>query len=413
MKNGEVVLDLGSHYVSAFVDTFEESFEGEKYPLKLIWNEKMGCPVLSKQPPFDLMWGKYWYQSGINGKMVKDLQKVVQAIDELIVPQEGDVWLDIASNDGTMLKNVNYKYHKVGCDPVKGTIAQIGESNTDTFINDYFTAEKYFNQVERKAKVITCCAMFYDLQEPIKFLKDVCSCLDENGIFVFQFTYTPTMLLMGDFMNICHEHYAYHEFSNVLQLLTNESELSIFNVELNDVNGGSIRIYCTKRNKSKQPPRFLTPAQKIIGEVNIDAISMYENNPLFGWDRFKRNMHINRMKFIDYIRKANVDGNTIWGYGASTKANTLLQYYELNFNDIYKIAEANEEKFGKFTKGSGIEICNEDEWRENKPDITIVFPFQFIDYFVEREKDYLQNGGIFLVPCPHPHIITKDETIYL
>jgi hypothetical protein len=359
MKQGEVVLDLGSHYVSGFTDTLEQAFEGEKYPLKLIWDEKMGCPVLSEQPPFDMMWGKYWYQSGINGKMVKDLHKVVDAIGELIVPQQGDVWLDIASNDGTLLKYVNDNYHKVGCDPVKGTIAQIGESNTDTFINDYFTAEKYFNQVEHKAKVITCCAMFYDLQEPIKFLKDVCSCLDDDGVFVLQFTYTPTMLGMVDFMNICHEHYAYHDFKNVSDLLTLHCGLWVFNIELNDVNGGSIRIYCTKRPKPKQKPRFLTPAQITIANINMDAIFMYERNPLYGWDRFKSFMQMNKMKFVDFIRKANVEGKSVWGYGASTKANTLLQYYELNYNDIFKIAEANEDKFGKFTKGSGIEICSE------------------------------------------------------
>ena len=113
------------------------------------------------------------------------------------------------------------------------------------------------------------------------------------------------------------------------------------------------------------------------------------------------------MKFINFVKEANKEGLSVWGYGASTKANTLLQYYELDFDDITKIAEANEDKFGKFTKGSGIEICSEKEWRDAKPDITIVFPFQFIDYFMERENDYLQNGGIFLVPCHEPHLITK------
>jgi len=409
MNQGELVLDLGSHFVSGFTNTFHEAFEGDKYPLKLIWDAEMGCPVLSEQPPFDMMWGKYWYQSGINGKMVKDLHKVVDAIGELIIPKSEDIWLDIACNDGTLLKYVNDKYHKVGCDPVKGTIAQIGESNSDTFINDYFTFDKYYNQLDRKAKVITCCAMFYDLQEPIKFLQDVYDCLLNDGVFVFQFTYTPTMLLMGDFMNICHEHYAYHDFNNVLNMLT-QANFSVFNVELNGVNGGSVRIYCSKQDN---PYFCLTPAERTIGKVNIEAIAMYETNPLIDWKKFKHIMNINRMNFVDFVRKANVEGKSVWGYGASTKANTLLQYYELNYNDIYKIAEANENKFGKYTKGSGIEICSEDEWRENSPDITIVFPFQFIDYFVEREKDYLQNGGIFLVPCPVPHIISKNGIINL
>ena len=147
MKQGEVILDLGEHYVSAFTDTFEEAFEGDKYPLKLIYDENLKCPVLSEQPPFDMMWGKYWYQSGINGKMVNDLHKVVDSINEIVNYKEDDIWLDIASNDGTLLKYVNDKYKKVGCDPVSGVIAQIGESNCDVFINDYFTAEKYLEKV--------------------------------------------------------------------------------------------------------------------------------------------------------------------------------------------------------------------------------------------------------------------------
>ena len=219
MKNGELILDLGEHFVSGFTDTFEEAFEGQKYPLKLVWSDKLDCPVLSEQPPFEMMWGKYWYQSGINGKMRKDLKNVVESIGEVMTPLKGDIWLDIASNDGTLLNFVKDDYVKVGCDPVEGYIAQLCKTKCSFFINDYFTAEKYLQNVSKKAKIITCCAMFYDLQDPNTFLKDVYDTLQDDGIFVFQFTYTPSMMLMGDFMNICHEHYAYHDFSNVYRLL--------------------------------------------------------------------------------------------------------------------------------------------------------------------------------------------------
>jgi hypothetical protein len=401
MKHGEEILDLGEHFVSAFTDTFEEAFEGQKYPLKLVYDENLGCPVLTEQPPFDLMWGKYWYHSGINGKMVKDLKKVVDNIDELILPQTGDVWLDIASNDGTLLNFVKNEYVKVGCDPVEGFIAESCKHRSNIFINDYFTAEKYLQNVTKKAKVITCCAMFYDLQDPMSFLNDVREILDEDGIFVFQFTYTPSMLMMGDFMNICHEHYAYHSFTNVAGMLV-QNKFSVFNAEINDVNGGSIRIYCRKSYSHS----FLPPSKYVVGIVNMYALQTFEKTEI-SWETFKKHINLSKMKLVDYVREANKQGLSVWGYGASTKANTLLQYYELDFEDITKIAEANTDKYGKFTKGSGIEICSEEEWREAKPNLTVVFPFQFIDYFVEREKDYLQNGGTFLVPCPEPHLITK------
>lgn len=402
MKDKEVIFDLGEHFVSGFTDTFEEAFEGQKYPLKLVWSDKLNCPVLSEQPPFEMMWGEYWYQSGINGKMVKDLGKVVDSIDELLKPQEGDIWLDIASNDGTLLKMVNDKFYKVGCDPVQGVIAQLGEANSHKFINDYFSAEVYSKNVEKKARVITCCAMFYDLQDPAKFLMDVFNCLDEDGVFVMQFTHTPMMLRMGDFMNICHEHYAYHDFSNVYRLLENVG-FTVFDAELNDVNGGSIRIYSGKKLN------FLNIVKEKIGGINVQNLFYLDNmNNDSLWRKFLTDVAFSKFILRDFIFTNIHQGKSVWGYGASTKANTLLQYFELDFTHIIKIAEANPDKYGKFTKGSGIEICSEEEWRDAQPDVTIVFPFQFIDYFIKREKEYLDKGGIFVVTCPIPYIITKD-----
>ena len=237
MKHGELILDLGEHFVSGFTDTFEEAFEGQKYPLKLVYDANLFCPVLTEQPPFEMMWGKYWYQSGINGKMVNDLRDVVNSVQNIVKPSKNNVWLDIASNDGTLLKMVDDKFTKVGCDPVQGVIAQLGEAHSNKFINDYFSAEVYFKNVEKKANVITCCAMFYDLQDPLKFLIDVKECLTENGIFVFQYTYTETMYKMGDFMNICHEHFAYHSFMNV-NILLMKACLQVFDFLFNDLNVG-------------------------------------------------------------------------------------------------------------------------------------------------------------------------------
>jgi SAM-dependent methyltransferase len=404
MKHGEVILDLGEHLVSGFTNTLQEAFEGNKYPLKLIYDAKLHCPVLTEQPPFEMMWGEYWYQSGINGKMVNDLRDVVNSVENIVKPIEKKVWLDIASNDGTLLKMVDDKFYKVGCDPVQGVIAQLGEANSSKFINDYFSSEKYFENVTKKANVITCCAMFYDLQDPLNFLKDVKDCLTQDGIFVFQYTYTETMYKMGDFMNICHEHFAYHSFINVNILLMNAG-LHVFDVELNDVNGGSVRIYCSKNEKNKN----ISFARQTLGNINICGLSEYElSQGKLNMSEFIQMIPINRMIFTDYIKNAKREGKSVWGYGASTKANTLLQYYGLDYEDIEKVAEANSDKFGKFMKGSGIEICSEEEWRKASPELTIAFPFQFIDYFVERENKYLQDGGTFLVPCPKPHLITKD-----
>lgn len=403
MKHNEVILDLGEMFVSEFVGNINNSHAGLKFPLTLIWDDKLQCPVLSQQPPHDMMWGKYWYRSGINPTMVLDLRNVVKSIDDLIEPpkERGKIWVDIASNDGTLLKEVNKNYMKVGIDPCKGEIADLCKEHANMLCQDYFS-ESVYNSLDLwdKASVITCCAMFYDLKYPLVFLDDVSNVLADDGIFVMQYTYTPTMLSMADFMNICHEHYAYHYFENVYDMMV-ISGIQPFKVEFNDVNGGSIRIYADKGSR----PIHESVHNTLRKERMVDKKD--------SWKMFSQIINMNKFKLVEFIRNNNKEGKEIWGYGASTKGNTLLQWYGLDGDDIFRIADANKSKEGRFTKGSGIRITSEKEWRERHPDYTIIMPFHFKDFFLEKEKEYLNKGGAFIIPCPIPTIITKDGEKYL
>jgi hypothetical protein len=403
MKHNEVILDLGEMFVSEFVGNINNTHLGLKFPLKLVWDDKLLCPVLSEQPPHDMMWGKYWYRSGINPTMVLDLKNVVKSIDNITpIPKErGKIWVDIASNDGTLLKEVNKNYMKVGIDPCKGDIAELCKLNANMVVQDYFSVKAYESlDLWDKATVITCCAMFYDLKYPLVFLDDVNEVLHEDGIFVMQYTYTPSMLAMGDFMNICHEHYAYHYFENVYDMMV-VSGIQPFKVELNNVNGGSIRIYADKGKR----PIDSSVYELLKKEQRVDKKD--------SWKMFKQIIELNKFKLTDFIRAKVKEGKEIWGYGASTKGNTLLQWYNLDGDDIFRIADANPTKEGRFTKGSAIKVTSEKEWRQRNPEYTIIMPFHFKDFFFEKEKEYLNKGGKFIIPCPIPTIVSKDGEEYL
>jgi hypothetical protein len=149
MKHNETILDLGEMYVSEFVGNIQNTNVGLKFPLKLVWDDTMQCPVLTEQPPSDMMWGKYWYRSGINPTMVNDLTNVVKSIDELqgVPTERGKIWLDIASNDGTLLKAVNKHYMKIGIDPCNGEIADMCKEQANVVVQDYFS-EEVFNSLE-------------------------------------------------------------------------------------------------------------------------------------------------------------------------------------------------------------------------------------------------------------------------
>jgi len=403
MKHNEVILDLGEMYVSEFVGSIENSHVGLKFPLKLIWDDKMQCPVLSEQPPHDMMWGKYWYRSGINPTMVLDLRDVVKSVDDLVEPpkERGKIWVDIASNDGTLLKEVNKNYMKVGIDPCKGDIADMCKVHANMVVQDYFSKSAYDSlELWGKANIITCCAMFYDLKYPMVFLDDVANVLADDGVFVMQYTYTPTMLAMGDFMNICHEHYAYHYFENVYDMMVING-LQPFKVEFNDVNGGSIRIYADKQSR----PIHSSVYETLQKERKVDKQD--------SWKMFAQTVQINKFKLVDFVKSQTLLGKEFWGYGASTKGNTLLQWYGLDGDDVFRIADANSSKEGRYTKGSGIKITSEKEWRERHPDYTIIMPFHFKDFFLQKEKAYLEKGGTFIIPCPMPILITKDGIEYI
>ena len=401
------ILTLGSHYVSDFLSN-DDSTERNKYSLDLYLDTEIGAARLQDVAPADTMWGKYWYRSGINQSMTLDLMKIAEQICGRVKHQEGDVWIDIACNDGTMFKFIPDSFQKVGCDPCDDSYYQ-ESSKLAYVIQDYFSYNAYAKTPyhDKKAKVITTIAMFYDLENPHPFIDDVCKILDDNGVWVVQMSYTPLMIEQLAFDNICHEHVYYYSLMS-LKKLFEQHDLKIVDAELNDTNGGSLRVYLQKN--SAEITSFGSASLRDVCNFRINALLNYEKehfditNPEL-WSKFAADIEDLKNKTVSFIRNAKAEGKTVYGYGASTKGNTLLQYFGLDSNDIVAIAERSPLKFGLKTTGSNIPIISEDEMREAKPDYLLVLPWCFISEFVKRESDFLKNGGAFIVPCPKFEII--------
>ena len=409
------LIELGSMYTSDFVHHSAEYATRKKYSLDLVWNERLGCPTLTEQPSGEEMWGKYWYKSGTNASMREALRDVVDSIfDHKKLRGSNYVWLDIACNDGTLLSWVDSwvggrKFFRVGIDPIEDKYIAEALHHADSVVQDYFTYDAWLKaNAPKKADVVTSIAMFYDLQDPFTFAEDVEKVLDDNGIWVLQLSYTPLMMKQLAFDNICHEHWAYHNLTSVQRIL-NLANMKVLNAELNDVNGGSIRIYAVK--KTADMNSFGSAPLRDVWAMNIQALfnneHHYDNFP--AWNDFANNVAMLRMKTMDFIDKANREGKSVWGYGASTKGNTLLQYFDLDNTKIEAIAERNPDKWGLRTIGSNIVIKSEEDMREAQPDYVLVLPWHFISEFLVRERDYLEKGGAFIVPCPQFKIYTKED----
>ena len=403
------VLEIGDHYVSDFIK--DENENRKKYSLDLHLDNKLGAVRLHGLAPADTMWGQYWYRSGINASMTKELQGIVAEVTSRVKLKDNDIWLDIACNDGTLLRNVPDNLIKIGIDPADDTYLAESSKVATKVVQDYFSydAWKKTGYGDKKAKVISCIAMFYDLDDPHPFVKDLYNVLHDEGTLVLQMSYTPLMIKQMAFDNICHEHVYYYDL-NSIQTLFSQHGFRIVDCSLNDTNGGSFRVYLQK--DVAEVSSFATAPLRDVCDFRINSILYYEKveNDISDpetWETFGAELHALKVKVVSFVREAVAQGKTVYGYGASTKGNTLLQFFGLDSKDITAIAERSPYKFGLKTIGTNIPIISEDEMRKAKPDYLLVLPWHFIDEFEKREQDFLNSGGAFIVPCPEFKIISK------
>ena len=400
-----MVADLGNLYVSGFFK--EVTPDAPRAPLSLGLGEESGLLQLFDTVDPNTLYKHYWYRSGTNATMTQQLKDITETIPRWIKLKDDDIVLDIGCNDGTLLNQYPQDVNvvKVGIDPAEN-LAELGRLRCDLHATDYFTRDTYLSLTGgKRAKVITSLAMFYDLDDPHRFVEDIGHCLDDDGIWIVQLSYTPLMLKQNAFDNICHEHLEYYTLLSMDYLLKQHG-FNVLDVELNNTNSGSFILAIAKNaNLVNEAAVF----DKDIGEYRYRSLMSYEkqlhlDEPQAYHDFMKR-IDILRSKTVDFLKKLARDGKTVFGYGASTKGNTLLQYYGIRPDLVKCIAERQQQKFGLLTAGSWIPIVSEEDMRKSRPDFLFVLPWHFLNYFCLRERDYLNSGGKFIVPLPELMVI--------
>lgn len=332
------LLDLGRLYVSDFLAPGEEP-RAAPAELRLVMDDDTGVVHLAEQPPAELMWGRYWYRSGTNATMRAELFDIVRQVSQLVHLETADVWVDIASNDGTLLSFVDGDLCRIGVDPVEGDIHREAKRHATAIVQEPFTSTTFLKDYP-KAKVVTCIAMFYDLMDPTDFLAGVHDLLADDGVFVLQMSYTPLMLEQLAFDNICHEHARYYTLTTLRNTLF-DAGFVVVDVELNDTNGGSFRI--TAQHADGKPLR--TQPWRDVADMRVFSLLAYEstcgyNTPAV-WGRFVDRLETLRADVCRFVRQAKVEGNLVYAYGAcyddATRALTpdgFKRYDELAEGDL-------------------------------------------------------------------------------
>ena len=389
-KKLKSLFNLGNLFVSNFVAK-RNILNGIKSPLNLLYCNKCSLIQLSHLAPQEIMYRRfYWYKSGVTKTMRNGLKELFMDSVKIAKLKKKDIVLDIGANDGTLLSFFKKKKIKtIGCEPAKNLTNEL-KKNCNFLIRNFWSKKELFKLLKekkiKKPKLITAIGMFYDLEDPNKFIRDAADSLDDKGIFIAQLMILKSMIKKNDLGNICHEHIEFYSFESIKFLFENNG-LEIFKISRNDINGESYRFYCRKyKNGSIQLPKenVLNMMKKFISRVKE-----------------------NKNQTVKFIKNQINNGKKIFLYGASTKGNTVLQYYGLNNKLIPYAAERTSFKWGKYTIGTGIKIVSEKEAKKYNPDFFFVTPWGFMKEFIKREKKWLKSGGKFILPFPKMKLIAK------
>ncbi|MEM9694500.1 MAG: class I SAM-dependent methyltransferase [Myxococcota bacterium] len=398
------VLDLGAqHLQGSFVKEGKELPPLRRVPLKLVrcdvTRDENACGLLqlSHSTPTEILYSAYWYRSGTNRTMTDHLSGIATRASELLGRDEARV-LDIGCNDGTLLAAYPDAYERFGVDP--SDVAQEAAKRFNV-VQDLFPSSQITRFAdERPFDIITSIAMFYDLEDPVAFVRSVKACLAPQGLWVFEMSYMPTMLEKNSYDTICHEHLEYYSLA-VLEFIAGRAGMKIIDAELNDINGGSIRCYATHADNFVhfEPSKSLAELRRKEFDLALDTDKPYRD--------FQDRIEAHRDALKALIKKLVGEGKKVHIYGASTKGNTILQFCGIDNTLIECAAERNPDKYGARTLGTDIPIVSEAESRAKGPDYYLVLPWHFKAEFVDREQAMLKKGVGMIFPLPEIEVVRK------
>lgn len=390
------ILDLG---VQKLTGTFPRSpdpdlTEGPLILVKCTGDDACGLVQLDRSYDLAEMYGEnYGYRSGLNASMVEHLRAKVRRITELDLLRSGDLVLDIGSNDGTTLGfYANEGLTLVGVDPTSEKFRQYHPAHVEA-ISDFFSASLIKQRFPgRKARVVTSFSMFYDLEDPLTFMGEVEGILEDDGIWVFEQSYLPTMLARNSYDTVCHEHVEFYALEQI-HWMAERAGLAIRDVELNDVNGGSFSVTVGKANGADLPASVtaLLEEEKRNGIPSLEVYRDFEGRTERLCEELTR-----------FIATAQAEGKTVGALGASTKGNVLLQYCGLNSETITAIGEVNPDKFGCVAPGTWIPIVSQGDLLEQKPDYLLVLPWHFRNFFLNSSD---LDDFTLLFPLPELEVV--------
>jgi hypothetical protein len=398
------ILSLGTQYLTGvFPNKIDRSLT--QGPLELVKcnpsNHRDHCGLVQLRQSYnsaELYGDNYGYRSSLNSSMVEHLKALTQELQRIVSIDDRDIVLDIGSNDGTLLSFYPEKGPQLlGMDPTAKKFCKYYNPHIQ-LITEFFSADRFKSLCgDRKAKIVTSIAMFYDLQDPLGFMRQVYEILADDGVWLFEQSYLLSMLSSNGYDTICHEHLEYYALRQI-KFMTDRVGMKIIDLSLNDVNGGSITVAAAK--ESAPYPEMVHELKRLLQIEEKAGLGSFDV-----YSEFAGRVLEHREKLVEFLNNLKIKDQLVLGYGASTKGNVILQFCGLSTDHLPCIAEVNEEKVGCYTPGTHIPIVSESTAHQMKPDCFLVLPWHFKNHLLKKEAAFLKNGGKMIFPLPEIEVI--------
>jgi SAM-dependent methyltransferase len=393
------VIDLGKQSITGnFLKSLKE--ELKKISLKIVFCKKCYLLQLKNTTNPKILYKNYWYVSGTNKTMTNHLKRLSIILKKKIKLKKKDSILDIGCNDGTFLKNFRTDLNIYGVDPARNPTKLI-KNKRIRLINNFFSRKNLEKHGVKKEtfKLITSISMFYDVDDPVRFIDDIKFFLKDDGIWIVEMNYLGKMIVDQTFDMIGHEHLTYFSILSFKNLIKKRG-LFINSVTKNEINGGSIRLFISK---IKYSDKSVMNLERFENKIKLKSFLTYR--------KFNNKIKIYKKKLRSIVLKLYRNKQKIAVLGASTRGNTILQFCNLNSRYFIGASDRNPMKNRLFMSGSHVQIFNEDFVRKLKPDIMFVLPYFYKNELIDRELLFLKQGGKFIIPLPKPSLVSYNKSV--